>query len=221
LVTSTGDAGACACADANSRSRYDFATSVATQTSREVDATNAHIIPDRAAALLGVPLTAIPGLTQADRAAGFKCSVPNASDPNETIPDESPLVDALGALPAGQWWYLNFSPLQPDTDTATWARDWETQPFEGAAFVDNFHDVPTFITDGALDLVVPFRALAPALAQIVDSSRIDAADGGLGLAYPDGERLFRIGVYPSAGHMITMLAAADLEGDLAAWVPRP
>ena len=157
------------------------------------------------------------GLSQ--RAAGFKCSQPNPADPNETLPDETPLVDALGTLPAGQTWYLNFSPLQPDTDTATWIRDWETQPFEGTAFVDNLHDVPAFVTDGALDLVVPFRALAPALTAILGADRIDADGGALAVVYPDGERAPAIGHYPMAGHMITMLAPAALAADLAAWPP--
>jgi hypothetical protein len=214
-----GTLGACDCADQNQRSRYDFAVSVADQTARENDASNAHIVPDRAAALLGVPLTSIPGLDVASRSAGFKCSTPNPADPNETLPDESPLVGALGALPAGQFWYLNFTPLQPDTDTAAWTRDWETQPYEGLAFVDNLHDVPTFVTDGRLDLVVPFRALGPALSHVVDPARVDADGGdGLGVIYPDGERFLGVGEYPGAGHMITMLAPAAFASDLAAWL---
>ncbi len=214
-----GDAGACACADAAGRSPYDFETTLAQQTAREDDASNAHILPDRAAALLGVPLSSIAGLSESERAAGFKCSQPNAADPNESLPDETPLFDALGTLLAGQYWYLNFSPLQPDTDTATWTRDWETQPFEGTAFIDNLHDVPAFVTDGALDLVVPFRALAPALTAIVGADRIDSDGGALTVAYPDGQRAPAVGHYPQAGHMITMLAPAALEADLAAWPP--
>ncbi len=214
-----GDAGACACADANGRSPYDFEYTLAQQTARENDASNAHILPDRAAALLGVALPSIAGLSQSERAAGFKCSQPNAADPNETLPDETPLVNALGDLPSGQFWYLNFSPLQPDTDTASWTRDWETQPFEGTAFVDNLHDVPAFVTDGALDLVVPFRALAPALTAIAGANRVDADGGALTVVYSDGERSPAIGHYPNAGHMITMLAPAALAADLAAWPP--
>jgi hypothetical protein len=219
LPSGCGNYGACQCAEENLRSPYDFEYSVATQNARDADGSNAHILPDRAATLLGVPLTSIAGLDAADRSNGFKCSVPNDQDSSETVPDETPLVDALGALPAGQWWYLPFSPLQPDTDTATWTRDWETQPFEGTAFVDNFHDVPTFVTSGGLDLVVPFRALAPALSMVIDPTRVDTTGGGLGVIYPDVERFVGLGTYPQAGHMITMLAAADFATDLAAWLP--
>jgi hypothetical protein len=219
LASGCGDAGACDCADTNMRSRYEFEYSVSRQNARDSDGSNAHIILDRAAALLGVPLTSIAGLDAVSRGNGFKCSVPNDLDSSETVPDETPLVDALGALPAGQWWYLPFSPLQPDTDTSNWTRDWETQPFEGVAFVDNLHDVPTFLTNGGLDLVVPYRALAPALSRIIDPSRVDTANGQLGVIYPDVERFIGVGAYPNAGHMITMLAAADFASDLAAWLP--
>jgi hypothetical protein len=213
LASGCGSETACSCASDNDRSLYDFASSVEEQDKRDGNASAAHIVPDRAAALLGLPLTSISGLDATDRGRGFKCSTPDA-----TVPDETPLVDALGPLPAGQAYYVPYSPLQPGKETQTTAPDWRNQPYEGAAFIDNLRDVPAFVTNGALDLVVPFRALAPALAAIAGSARVDTANGALGVIYPDGERFLEIGSYPSAGHMITMLAPADFASDLSSWL---
>lgn len=208
---------ACACAMANDRSPYNVGYTVERQTQRESEASAVHIFPDRADALLGVAVTSIDGLSEKVRATGFKCSQPDSS-----VPSQDPLVAALGPLPAGQAYYVPYSPLLPGKETAPTTRDWQTQNAEGLAFVDNLRDVPTFITNGWLDLVVPTAALAPALRTIPGVGAIDTTvTGRLGVAYPDGQRFATVADFPGAGHMITMLAAADLAADLQAWLPAP
>jgi hypothetical protein len=207
-------ADACACTDANDRSLYDFAATVEQQTERDNEADSAHIQPDLAAALLGVPLTAIPLLAQSERAQGFKCS-----PPDDTVPAEDTIVAALGALPSGQAYYVPYSPLLPGKEIEPTTRDWQTQNFEGSAFVDNLRDVPAFLTAGALDLVVPTLALAPALRTIVGAGAVDASSPSrLGLIYGDGERFIDIFPYPNAGHMISMLEPAQLATDVEGWL---
>ena len=205
---------ACDCAASHDRSAYNFAFTNAQQTARETEASLAHVLPDRAAALLGVPLTAIAGLGAAERATGFKCSTPDAS-----VPAQDALVGALGALPPGQSYYVPYSPLLPGKETAPTTLDWRTASFEGVAFVDNLHEVPAFSTDGRLDLVVPARALAPALGAVVGADRVDVVSPTrLGVRYGDGERFITIGTYASAGHMVTMLAADAFARDLETWL---
>jgi Serine carboxypeptidase len=207
-------ADACVCTDDDDRSLYDFAYTVEEQTARENEADAAHIVPDLAAALLGTPLTAIPLLAQAERAQGFKCT-----PPDDTVPAEDTIVAALGALPAGQAYYVPYSPLLPGKETEATTRDWQTQDLEGVAFVDNLHDVPTFLTAGARDLVVPTLALAPALRTILGAAAVDASSPGrLGVVYPDGERFIDIFPYPNAGHMISMLEPVQLASDVQGWL---
>lgn len=207
-------ADACACANANDRSPYNYTYSVERQTARETEASAAHIIPKRAAALLGVPLTSIPLLAAAERAKGYKCAPPDG-----TVPAEDPLVLLLGALPAGQAYYLPYSPLLPGKETAPTTLDWRTANFEAIAFADNLHDVPTFVTAGARDLVVPPGALVPALKASLGGDRIDDSSATrLGLSYSDGERFIDVFAYGESGHMVEMTEPASLAKDIGSWL---
>jgi hypothetical protein len=206
--------GACPCADQLDRSLYNFGYTVAEEDTREAEASSAHIDPDRAAALLGIPLSSIPGIGLAERSRGFKCLPPDA-----TVPDEGPLVAALGALPLGQAYYVPFSPLLPGKELSATTLDWRTVDLEAQAFVDNLHDVPAFLTRGARDLVVPTSALAPALRTTIGASRVDtSAASRIGVSYPDGEHFVDLFDYPNAGHMITMVQPVDFASDLEAWL---
>ena len=128
----------------------------------------------------------------------------------------------LGTLPAGQAYYVPYSPLLPGKQTVQTTADWYAVGFEGLAFVDNLHDVPAFLTRGDLDLVVPTRALAPALRTLLGPARVDdASPSRLGVTYPDGERFVDIFDYPNAGHMISMLEPDQLARDLQGWIPAP
>ncbi len=221
VAAATGEAcaggDACLCTDAAAHSLYEFGYTVAEQTERVFEADSAYTVPDRAATLLGVPLAAIPLLTLAERARGFKCSPPDS-----TVPSQDALVAALGALPAGQGWFVPYSPLLPGKETTPTTADWYAQSYEGLAFVDNLHDVPTFLTRGDLDLVVPTRALAPALRILVGAARVDEASAArLGVVYPDGERFVDVFDYPGAGHMISMLEPAQLSSDVEGWLAAP
>jgi pimeloyl-ACP methyl ester carboxylesterase len=181
-----------------------------------MEADEAYTLPDHAASLLGVPLTSIPLLAAAERSRGAKCS-----PPDDTVPSQDALVAALGALPAGQAWFVPYSPLLPGKQPSP-VTDWYTQPYEGLAFADNLHDVPTFLSRGDLDLVVPTTALAPALRALLGADRVDdASSSRLGITYPDGERFIDVFDYPSAGHMISMMEPGKLAGDLEAWLPSP
>jgi pimeloyl-ACP methyl ester carboxylesterase len=207
---------ACDCANADDRSLYNYTYTVEHQTAREREACEAHVIPERAAALFGLPLTSIPQLAASSHALGFKCSAPDA-----TVPQEDALVALLGALPAGQFYYAPYSPLLPGKETAPTTLDWRTQNFVGDAFVDDLRDVPTFVTNGDRDLVVPTRALAPALRTLVGADRVDAiSPSQLVVKYPDGARTIEIRTYPSAGHMVTMLEADAFARDVIAWLPQ-
>jgi hypothetical protein len=173
---------ACACAVTQGRSRYNYSFTEEHQSTRELEAAEAHTVPDRALALLGVALTAIDGLAAPERRKGFKCNQADADTPPE---DE--LVALLGPLQKGQSYYLDYAPLQPGKELAPFTPDWRAKNLVGAAFVDNLRDVPTFVTDGPRDLVVPTSALAPALRTIVGADRVDTG-AGLAVLYPDGAR---------------------------------
>jgi hypothetical protein len=208
---------ACTCTVAAGRSLYNFAYTEAHQTQRVLEADQAHTLPDRAAALLGVPLTSIPLLAARERGRGFKCSAPD-----DTVPSQDTLVAALGALPAGQSYFIPYSPLLPGKQVLQTTPDWYTQNFEGLAFADNLRDVPAFLTRGDLDLVAPTRAVAPALRALLGAARVDdSSPSRLGITYSDGERFVDVFDYPSAGHMITMLQPDQLARDLEAWLAQP
>ena len=206
---------ACACATANDRSLYNYAYTLEHETARETQASEAHMDPASAAMLLGVPLTSIPLLASAERSQGFRCS-----PPDDTLPPEDALVAALGPPPGGQAYYVNYSPLYPGKETGTPEDDWRTVNLEGLAFVDNLREVPTFLTAGARDLVVPPRSLAPALEAILGASQVDASSSSrLGVIYPDGaEHFVDLFAYPSAGHMVEMIEPTELSGDVETWV---
>ncbi len=211
---SCNGAGACACADALGRSLYNYTYTNAFENQRETEAISAHIEPSSALMLLGVPLTSIPELSPSERAKGWKCL-----GPDDTIPSEAALEKALGPLPIGQVYYLDYSPLAPGKETGTPVADWRTLPGEALAFVDNLHDVPALLTRGERDLVVPTTALAPALAVAIGASRVDSSkQGSIGVVYPDAERFITVKDYASAGHMITMVQPADFAADFEAWL---
>jgi hypothetical protein len=176
-------------------------------------ASEAHIAPESAAKLLGVPLASIPLLSVRERSRGFKCSTPD-----DTIPAEDALVAALGPLPPGQSYYVPYSPLLPGKETAPTTRDWQTQNFEALAFVDNLRDVPAFLTAGARDLVVPTGALAPALEAVLGEGRVTLSASKLTVTYVDRERFVDLYAYPSAGHMVEMIEPAALAADVQRWV---
>jgi hypothetical protein len=216
ISASCPDGDACTCATTAGRSLYNFAYTKAEQTERVLEGDEAHTLPDRAAALLGVPLTSIPLLAAAERRRGFKCS-----PPDDTVPSQDALVAALGALPAGQAYFVPYSPLLPGKQAMP-ITDWYTQGYEGLAFADNLHDVPAFLSRGDLDLVVPTPALAPALRSLLGAARVDdTSPSRLGITYPDAQRFVDVFDYPSAGHMITMLEPGQLAADLEAWIPEP
>jgi hypothetical protein len=207
-------ASACACADAHQRSRYNFTYPVDRQNAREFEASQAHMLPERARALFGLPLTSIPGLGSEERAQGFKCSPPDAD-----VPPEDSLVTALGALPEGQFYYVPYSPLLPGKETSKVTLDWRVENFLGQAFLDNLRDVPAFVTDGARDLVVPTRALVPALRALVGKGSVAIlTPPRLRVSYPDGERFIDLGANPDAGHMVTMIDPAGFSRDVTAWI---
>jgi len=211
---SCGTEGACGCATEFGRSLYNYTYTEAYETERETEASAAHIEPDRAAALLGLPLTSIPLLAEAERAKGWKCTPPDS-----TVPSETPLVTLLGALPTGQAYYVPFSPLYPGKSIVPTTPDWDSNDKEALAFVDNLHDVPALLTHGARDLVVPTVALAPALVSVLGASRVDTTSSAkLGVRYSDGERFIDLYDFASAGHMITMVEPAQFAADLLGWL---
>ena len=211
---SCGDAGACACATMLGLSTYNYTYTTVFQTQRATEAIEAHVDPGAAATLLGVPLESIPELAPAERARGWKCL-----GPDDTIPSEGALEAALGALPPGQAYYLDYSPLVPGRETETVTLDWQTTSAEALAFVDNLHDVPALLTRGARDLVVPTAALPAALEAAIGASRVDTSlPDVIGVAYADGTRAIAVRDYAAAGHMITMVQPADFAADLARWL---
>ena len=205
---------ACACATANARTLYNFTYSQTLESERESEADLAHVVPDRAEALLGVPLTSIPLLAAAERAKGFKCS-----SPDDTVPSDGAIAALLGALPAGQSYFVPYSPLQPGKETVPTTRDWNTIDDEAVAFADNLEDVPAFLTKGDLDLVVPTLALAPALRAALGAERVDVSSAPrIGVVYPDGERFVDVFEYAAAGHMVSMAESGKLASDIAGWI---
>jgi hypothetical protein len=214
IGVSCGALDACSCAQGAGRSLYNFEYTAAHQAARVFEGDLAHTLPDRAAALLGVPLTSIALLASGERSRGFKCSPPDS-----TVPGEDALVAALGRLPDGQAYFVPYSPLLPSKQIAPTTADWYSKNDEARAFVDNLRDVPAFVTRGDLDLVVPDRALAPALRAVLGSARVDdSSTSRLGIIYPDGERFADVFDYPGAGHMISMLAPQDLARDVEGWL---
>ncbi len=204
---------ACACADAADRSPYDYLYSNERQNQREWEADLAHTNVARAESLLGVKLASISGLAAKERAKGFKCS-----PPDDTVPSQDELVALLGKLPDGQAYFVPYSPLQPGKETVPTMPDWENENFEGVAFVDALIDVPAMLTHGERDLVVPTSALAPALATIFGASAVHATPSRVTVDVHGEARHVDVFDYPSAGHMITMVAPEAFASDLEAWV---
>lgn len=205
---------ACACADAHDRSRYNITYSTDRQNARELEASVAHVLPERARALFGFSLSGVAGLGHVERAKGFKCSPPDAD-----VPGEAALVEALGALPVGQFYYVPYSPLLPGKETTKAKLDWREENFVGAAFLDNLREVPTFATDGARDLVVPTRALVPALRALAGDENVDLlTPARVRVTTPDGERFIDLGTYPDAGHMVTMIDPQGFTRDVTTWL---
>ncbi|MEO7328942.1 MAG: hypothetical protein ABI193_10210 [Minicystis sp.] len=208
------ESNACACADHHERSRYNYGYGLEHQAAREREASLAHTVKVRAEALLGLPLSSIPLLGAKERGKGFKCS-----PADDETPSDAELVALLGALPEGQSYYVPYSPLLPGKETAPSKPDWRNKNLLGVAFADNLEDVPAFLTDGPRDLVVPTRALAPALSAILGSERVDASSPGeIRVKYPSGARVIPIATYPTAGHMVTMIAPEDFARDLGKWL---
>lgn len=206
------DVGACACADQNGRSRYNYDYSVARQAAREMDAATAHVTEERARLLFGVPLDAMTDLAR--RHHGFKCD-----PPDRDAPSDAALVSLFGALPRGQSYFLPFSPLEPDKAIDKSTPDWIAKDLVGAAFLDNLASVPTLVTEGGKDLVVPTRALPAAIDAVLGDGRaVRDSPTRISVKLDSGPASIDVRVYPSAGHMVTMLAADDFSRDVAAWV---
>jgi hypothetical protein len=110
----------------------------------------------------------------------------------------------------------------PGKQTTPTTPDWYGQSYEGLAFADNLQDVPAFLSRGDLDLVVPTRALAPALRTLLGAARVDdASPSRIGVTYPDGQRFVDVFDYPMAGHMISMLEPEQLASDVEGWISAP
>jgi pimeloyl-ACP methyl ester carboxylesterase len=208
---SSGDA--CVCASAADKSPYDYLYSNQRQNQREWEADLAHTKVARADALLGVKLASIAGLDASERGKGFKCSAPD-----DTVPPQDELVAALGALPNGQAYFVPYSPLEPGKELVVTPVDWETTNAEAFAFVDALADVPALLTQGDRDLVVPTRALAPALASVFGASAVHASRSRITVDVDGSARHVDVFDYPDAGHMITMVAPAAFARDLEAWM---
>ncbi len=205
---------ACTCTTTLGRSLYNYTFTNAYETSRETEASLAHVDPARAAALIGSDPLRLPQLSAAVRGQGFKCVGPDA-----TVPSDAALVAALGPLPAGQSYYVPDSPLLPGKENSPTTLDWRTTPTEALAFVDALHDVPALLTHGDRDLVVPTSAVVPALSTAIGAARVDASSPSrIGVVYPDGTRYIDVYEYPAAGHMITMVEPAQFAADLRTWL---
>ena len=202
---------ACACARSNARSPYNYMLTAREQDARIFAADAAQVSPADAEALYGAHFETIVGLTGSERARGFKCSIAD-----EETPEQSALAALLGPLPEGQSYNLAYSPLTPGKGSSN--PDWRTQNLIGAAFLDNAEQVPTFITDGQRDLVVPEVALAPALQSISGSVTVLESPTELTLGYPSGARVLAVRHYPNSGHMLTMSEPRAFAGDLSAWL---
>jgi pimeloyl-ACP methyl ester carboxylesterase len=202
---------ACACARVNARSPYDYTLTTQELNARIFAADAAQVSPAQAEALYGVKFENIVGLRASERARGFKCSIAD----HET-PEQSALVSLLGLLPEGQSYNLAYSPLT--TGKGSTDPDWRRQTLIGTAFLANAEHVPTFVTDGQRDLVVPEVALAPALRSISGSVTVSESSTELTLGYPSGPRGVAIRHYASAGHMVTMSEPRAFAADLRAWL---
>ena len=202
---------ACECAKEKLRSPYDYAVTIEAQKARFFSADRAQVSPANAEAFYGVPFEKIAGLSGPERARGFKCSVAD-----DETPDQSELVSLLGELPNGQSYNLAYSPLMPGKGSMN--PDWQTQNSIGAAFLANAQQVPTFITDGKRDLVVPESALLPALRAVAGAVTISETPSEMTLGFATGARGISIRHYASSGHMITMNEPHALAVDLSAWL---
>ena len=202
---------ACACAADFARSPYNYTLSRAEQDARLFAADAAQVDPSSAEALYGVRFETIAGLSSNERSRGFKCL---AAD-SET-PEQSALIALLGALPEGQSYNLAYSPLT--TGKGSTNPDWRRQTLIGTAFLDNVQHVPTLITDGARDLVVPEAALAGALRAISGDTTVTESGAALTLGYASGPRSIAIRHFASSGHMITMMQPKDFADALSAWL---
>ena len=125
-------------------------------------------------------------------------------------------MSLLGELPNGQSYNLAYSPLMPGKGSAN--PDWQTQNLVGNAFLANVQQVPTFITDGKRDLVVPESALAPALRAVAGAVTISETSSEMILGFATGPRVISIRHYASSGHMITMNEPHALAADLGEWL---
>lgn len=202
---------ACDCAKLNSRSPYDYAVTIQAQKARFFAADSVQVAPAHAVALYGVGFDQIPGLSGPERARGFKCNVAD-----DETPEQSGLVSLLGELPNGQSYNLAYSPLMPGKGSTN--PDWQTQNLVGAAFLANVQQVPTFVTDGRRDLVVPESALAPALRRVAGAVSVSETPSEMILGFATGPRVISIRHYASSGHMITMNEPHALAGDLSQWL---
>jgi pimeloyl-ACP methyl ester carboxylesterase len=134
-------------------------------------------------------------------------------------PDQAALVSLWGALPQDQRYFLTYSPLQPGKEVESHSADWTSTNRVGEAFLSNLREVPTFVTDGARDLVVPTAALAPALARLSPAIHVErTAETAIRVEQSGEVRTLDVCVYPGAGHMVTMLAAKEFSNDVERWV---
>lgn len=206
------DVGACACADQHGRSRYEIDYTLAKQAAREMDAARAHVSPDQARLLLGVPLDSLTEL--ASRHHGYKCDAPD-----QDAPSDAALSSLFGPLAHGQSYFLPYSPLEPDKAIEKTSPDWVAKNFVGVAFLDNLGAVPTLVTDGGKDLVVPTLALPAAINAVLGDGRaVRDSPTHIAVALDSGPASIDVRPYPNAGHMITMLAADDFSRDVEAWL---
>jgi len=202
---------ACACARANARSPYDYTVTAQELDARLFAADAAQVSPEYAEALYGVRFESIVGLRGSERSRGFKCSIAD-----DQTPEQSALRSLLGPLPEGQSYNLAYSPLT--TGKGSTNPDWRTQSLVGTAFLANAEHVPTFITDGQHDLVVPEVALAPALRAISGGVTVDESPAELQLGYASGTRALAIRHYAGSGHMVTMTEPRAFATDVIAWL---
>ncbi|HYP78096.1 MAG TPA: hypothetical protein VER12_19120 [Polyangiaceae bacterium] len=202
---------ACVCASENGRSLYDYTIGDREQKAQLFLADAAQVSPALAEALYGVRFENIAGLGGKERARGFKCSIAD-----DETPEQSALLSLLGPLPEGQSYNLAYSPLTSGKGSTD--PDWRRQNRVGAAFLDNAQHVPTLVTDGQHDLVVPEIALAPALRAISGSVTVGESATELTLAFPSGTRELAIFHYAASGHMITMREPHAFATDLRAWL---
>lgn len=215
VVQACESADACKCARQSGRSPYNYTSSAAAQDERIFEADAAQVDPNFAEAIYGVRFEAVAGLRGANRGLGFKCSTADAATPNE-----GELSALLGALPNGQNYNLAYSPLTPGKGTGS-KPDWLAKDRVGAAFLDNLQFVDTWLSDGRRDLVVPERALVPALRALAGAPQITETDAAIRFDFVSGVRAIEVRRYPDAGHMITMSAPERFASDVAGWLSRP